>query len=235
MVATMRTELGAALAPHGLQLRGHWVPTATDSLPLLPGDRTAAVVWMVGVAGSGFWPHFAASPFYQDGQPDPLDRWSAHIAHALAAQHGGRALFPFEGPPYWPFQQWADRSEPTTPSPLMLRMHPEYGLWHAYRFALALPTLAQQDTPEPPARHSNMATDLCARCSGQPCLQACPVDAFTGQAYRLEACATHLHATAGGDCMQQGCLARRACPQGVAFRYTPAHAAFHMQAFTQRH
>jgi len=224
--------LQQALAPHGLRLRGHWIPTAADALPALPGGQAAAVVWMVGVAGSDFWPQFKASVFYQDGLPDPLDRWSAHIGHALAAQLGGKALFPFEGPPYWPFQQWADRSEPTTPSPLMLRMHPEYGLWHAYRFALALPTLAAQNAS---IADGIKATDLCARCSGQPCLQACPVDAFTGSSYRLEACAAHLHAHPHGNCMQRGCLARRACPQGTDFVYQPEHAVFHMQAFVKNH
>jgi hypothetical protein len=35
--------------------------------------------------------------------------------------------------------------------------------------------------------------------------------------------------------MQSGCLARQACPVGVEYRYEPEHAAFHMQAFAQRH
>jgi len=35
--------------------------------------------------------------------------------------------------------------------------------------------------------------------------------------------------------MQTGCLARHACPVGQAFRYRPAHAAFHMTAFAAKH
>ena len=128
------------LAERGLHLRGGWLPDPdVDRLPLLPGGGSAGVVWMVGVVGSEHWSNFSASPFFTDGLPDPLDRWSQAIGDELAARWGGRALYPFTGPPYWPFQQWATRSEPLQNSPLMLRIHPSYGLWHAYRFALVLP------------------------------------------------------------------------------------------------
>ena len=32
----------------------------------------------------------------------------------LGRQFGAAALFPFEGPPYWPFQRWAQRAEPVS-------------------------------------------------------------------------------------------------------------------------
>jgi Fe-S-cluster-containing hydrogenase component 2 len=123
---------------------------------------------------------------------------------------------------------------------MMLRIHPDYGLWHAYRFALALPALAPHDTAgaAPPTLSTTPYAapgDLCASCSGQPCLQTCPVGAYTGEDFLLEACASHLHSGQGEDCMQTGCLARQACPVGARFTYTQEHAAFHMQAFAQRH
>ena len=70
---------------------------------------------------------------------------------------------------------------------------------------------------------------------GQPCLQACPVQPFGPGSYDVPACADHLHRPEGAQCMQHGCLARRACPVAAALRYEPAHAAFHMKAFAQRH
>jgi hypothetical protein len=224
-------DLQAALSSHGLNLRGGFAPVAADGLPMLPNGQAAASVWMVGVVGSTFWPHFKASPFFSDGQADPLDRWSRAIGEELAARLGGLALFPFDGPPYHPFQRWADRAEPTQPSRMMLRIHPDHGLWHAYRFALALPSLA------PLARQPvlEVAAGLCASCSGQPCLQACPVGAYTGEAFLLQACADHLHSGQGTDCMQSGCLARRACPVAPDQRYVQDHAAFHMQAFANSH
>jgi hypothetical protein len=247
----MRT-LKDALTQHGLQLRGHFVPTESDALPALPDGRSAAVVYMVGVVGSAFWPHFKASPFFSDGLPDPLDRWSRSIGQTLAAQFGGVAQFPFDGPPYHPFQRWADRAEATQPSRMLLRIHPEHGLWHAYRFALALPVQKEACAPMASAAVSARtdttaakplrgsapqlsAPDLCATCSGQPCLQACPVGAYTGTTFVLQACANHLHTPAGQTCMEQGCQARSACPVAAHLRYTPEHAAFHMQAFARSH
>jgi hypothetical protein len=239
-------DLQATLSTQALSLRGSFAPVAADKLSALPDGQPVASVWMVGVIGSAFWPHFKASSFYSDGLPDPLDRWSRAIAEELAARWGGMALFPFDGPPYYPFQRWADRAEPTQPSRMMLRIHPEFGLWHAYRFALALPVAVHSTEPDTdpaakPVRQGHkvpvrsLPTDLCANCSGQPCLQACPVGAYTGETFLLDACASHLHSSLGADCMQGGCLARRACPVGATLRYTAEHAAFHMQAFTQRH
>jgi hypothetical protein len=226
--------LRSSLNDHGLSLRGHWLPTPADALPALPDGSRPGVVWLVGVIGSGFWPHFKASPFYSDGRPDPLDRWSRAIGDALATQWGGTALYPFDGPPYHPFQRWADRAEATQASAMLLRIHPDYGLWHAYRFALALP-LACAPTRPLDSRPLPPSTSLCAHCTGQPCLQACPVQAYTGATFKLHACAQHLQGDPGQPCMQGGCLARLACPVAPALRYTPEHAAFHMQAFAAQH
>lgn len=239
-------ELHGAVTAHGMALRGSFAPTAADGLPALPNGQPASSVWMVGVIGSTFWPYFKASTFFKDGLPDPLDRWSRALGEELAARFGGVALFPFEGPPYHPFQRWADRAAATQPSRMMLRIHPDFGLWHAYRFALALPFApdaapadralsAHAGASTEPAAVPHSAASLCASCSGQPCLQACPVGAYTGESFLLDACASHLHSGAGAECMQAGCLARRACPVGAGFRYTAEHAAFHMQAFTARH
>jgi ferredoxin len=244
----LRAELEAALQPHGLQMRGGFAAQSSDCLEPLPDGQTIASVWMVGVVGSALWPHFKASNFYADGLPDPLDRWSQSIGDALAQRLGGRALYPSDGPPYHPFQQWADRAEPLQPSVMMLRIHPEFGLWHAYRFALALPhpfVGAASDGEGAPTAKSSMgpvtatgpstsvlaSPGLCTSCDGQPCLGACPVGAYSAPGFDLGACATHLHSGAGQECLQSGCLARRACPVGPQFRYEPEHAAFHMRAF----
>ncbi len=230
-----RKWLEAALARHGLRLRGGWIAQPRDAFVDLAAGPVA-VVWMVGQLGSECWPVFSKSRFLADGLPDPLDRWSQDIGDTLARACGGRAIYPSDGPPYAPFQQWARRAEPLGTSPLMLQIHPQYGLWHAYRFALALATLETQDAAEllrpgdsPPA------VDLCLSCDGQPCLSACPVDAFTPNAYDVQRCAGHLQAPAGSDCLASGCQARRACPVGASYRYVQPHAAFHMAAFAGRH
>jgi hypothetical protein len=227
-------ELQAALAEHGLRLRGGWLPGPADGLPLLPGGRAAAVVWMVGMVGSECWAHFRASAQFADGLPNPLDRWSQSLGSQLAQRYAGVALYPSDGPVYWPFQQWAARAEPLQRSPLMVSMHPQFGLWHAYRFALALPALAASDAAALKAA-AVPGVSHCLNCADQPCLSACPVDAFSGATYDVASCAAHLHAAQGQDCMSTGCLARRACPVAAHLRYLPEHAAFHMAAFARVH
>ena len=205
-----------------------------DALPDLAAGPVA-VVWMVGQVGSRMLAGvFRDRPSSMTDCPIRMDRWSKHIGDALARQCAGRAIYPSDGPPYAPFQQWARRAEPLQTSPLLLQIHPQYGLWHAYRFALALPVLDPADAAELLQAGMQSAADLCLSCDGQPCLSACPVDAFTPQAYEVDRCAAHLHAPAGADCMATGCLARRACPVGSEYRYGPAHAGFHMAAFAGR-
>ncbi len=217
-------QLSAALAPQGLLFRGGFAPQDSDAVPLLPSGDTPRWLALVGAAGSALWPHFTASPRYTDGAPHPLDRWSRAIGDALAQETGGRALYPFGGPPHHPFQRWAERAEGLHASPLGLRLHPQYGLWHSYRFALALPQ--PLDVPAP-----RDSTDHCARCESQPCLSACPVDAFTGSAYRTEVCTQHLVSAPRPACRDNGCHARHACPIGQDFAQRPEHARFHMDAF----
>jgi epoxyqueuosine reductase QueG len=175
---------------------------------------------MVGQAG---WQAFAQSP--EASLPaHPLDAWTRRVVEQIGAEVGAVSLFPFEGPPYWPFQRWAMRAEPVAVSPLGILIHPEYGLWHAYRAALLFGE--RLDLPAPIPQPSP-----CESCAGRPCLTACPVGAFTGSEYRVEACVTHIAAAAGALCMEEGCRARDACPVGRGYRYPPAQIGFHMRAF----
>ena len=229
-----RATLSAALQAYGLHVRGGFCPDPSDGLQLADG-RAAAVLWLVGNVGGSLWDAFAASPFAGDGHPNPLDRWSRQVGDALAREYGGLALYPFTGPPeqpsYHPFQQWAARSEPVHTSPLMLRIHPQYGLWHAYRFAMVFPTLEPLDRDA--LRAPVQGESPCVSCADQPCLTACPVDAFDGQAFAVQRCSDHLHSAAGTHCMENGCQARNACPVATKLRYAPAQRAFHMAAFAR--
>jgi hypothetical protein len=132
-------------------------------------------------------------------------------------------LFPFDGPPFLPFQRWAQKAEPVHPSPLGILIHPDWGLWHAYRGALAF--AERIDLPLPDRRSSP-----CESCAGKPCLTACPVGAFTSAAYDVPTCVTHISAPAGAECIT-GCLARRACPVGLGYHHIAEQARFHQRAF----
>lgn len=212
------------LAEAGLHARGGFAPAMGETLPGPSGGAAGCIV-LVGAVGDSHWQAFSASPEAGDGRPDPLDRWSRRIVDALAATLGARALYPFGGPPHWPFQQWARRAEPLHHSPLGLLIHPRYGLWHSYRAALAFARLL----PGLPGRLPEPSP--CDTCADRPCLRACPVDAFSAAGYDTRACGGWLDRPEGGTCLAAACLARAACPAGVGYRYGPAAAGFHMAAF----
>jgi hypothetical protein len=196
----------------------------------LAGDERAGpladvrTVVLIGVAGRRGWDAFAASAEARDGGDHPLDRFSRRVIDGLALELGAVALYPFGGPPYFPFQQWARRAEPVHPSPLGLLIHPDYGLWHSYRGALGFP-----EALEVPAFEATASP--CDSCAAKPCLSACPVGAFSLNGYDVAACAAHLRSVDGADCMGRGCLARRACPVGAEHAHGPEQAAFGMLAF----
>jgi ferredoxin len=210
----------AAIERCGLVTRG--------ALPLADADRTAglagvAAIVLVGAAGTRGWQAFAASSEARDGLDDPLDRWSRRIIDDLAAAFGARPLYPFGGPPHWPFQRWAMRAEPLFVSPLGMLIHPDFGLWHSYRGALAF----SQPIAIPPRKER---VSPCEACLMRPCLTACPVGAFTIAGYDVAACASHLRKE-GNACTDGGCLARRACPVGAEHAHGAGQMRFHMRAF----
>lgn len=214
-----------AIRRTGLQPRGGFVPEARDQVPETgPGVATRTLV-LVGNAGPQMWRSFAAE---RDPSRDSLDAWSQAKVTGLAAELGATALFPFTRP-YLPFQRWAQRADACHASPLGMFVHPDYGLWHGYRGALAFAeALAglppRDDRPSP-----------CTTCAERPCLRGCPVNAFSAEGYDVAACVAHISTEAGRDCIELGCRARRACPVGVDYRYEPAQARFHMRAFLAAH
>ncbi|WP_027288766.1 4Fe-4S dicluster domain-containing protein [Rhodovibrio salinarum] len=212
-------ELADALEGHGLLLRGGFQAAPDDRLP-----EGSGTVLMVGNAGPALWQVFTQAPEATDGQPDGLDRWTRRVMHEFATAFGARPVLPFEGPPYVPFQRWAQRAEAVAPSPIGILIHPDYGLWHAYRGALVF----AQALDLPPADKRGRP---CDNCPDAPCLNTCPVGAFTPDGYDVHACATHIGQLDGRECVDGGCLARRACPVGTSYQYTPAQASWHMQGF----
>jgi hypothetical protein len=217
-------EIANALSPHGLILRGGFNFDANESAPPGPSGAPAKSILLVGQAGSAPWPHFLR---WRETQPagleNPLDTWSRQIIGEAAQEFGARAISPSDKP-YLPFQQWAIRAEGLKPSPLGILMHPEFGLWHAYRGALLFETELAIPPPEKPIH-------LCDLCIGKPCLKACPVGAHSESGFAHEACLSHVRGPDGAPCRDGGCLDRNACPYGAKYRYPIDEQAFHMAAF----
>lgn len=208
----------ALLAECGLEASG-FHPTVDHRVPANTGTIIVA-----GAATTAVWEHFRTSPEYQDGQPDPLNRWSRRVLNRIAARLHASTAFPFGGPPHWPFLEWCAVAEPLWPSPIGMYVHARYGLWYSCRGAL---TFAEK--LELPPR--SQPTKPCDNCVDQPCRSACPVDAFANGIYDAECCTAHVTAPAGEPCLRGGCLARHACPVGREFCPPPERAEFHMRAF----
>jgi ferredoxin len=220
-------DLDRAVEAVGLRLRGGFQFDPADAVPACQDGRPAGTLVLLGNAGGDFWKELAASPEYQDAEAHSLDRWSRRVIESFAEDIGAAAVFPFDGPPYHPFQRWARKAEPVSPSPLGVLIHPRYGLWHGYRGALVFTQTiadmpAREDIPSP-----------CESCADKPCLSACPVDAFTQGRYHVADCVNHIASPGGEDCMASSCRARRACPVGKAYLYGALQSRFHMSAFLE--
>lgn len=175
---------------------------------------------LIGPDEPQFWGHFSTSPEYEDGTPDPLDRWSKRVLDDVSDQFDAEALYPFGGPPFHPFYTWALETGRFWASPIQFLVHDTVGLFVSFRGAILLPQPFGADQPR---------TSPCQSCDAKPCMTACPVHAFA-DGYDVDACKGHLTSLAGAPCMSNGCAARRACPIGQGNR-PPAQAAFHMESF----
>jgi epoxyqueuosine reductase len=212
-------RIEALAAAQQLAVLGGFVCQDEPGLP--EGTRS---LLLLGPKEPGYWPHVTAQPewaeFLTENKPDPVDRWSRRAVGGIACDLGARALFPFGGPPYHPFYQWALRTGRVWDSPVRLLVQAEQGLLVSFRGALALKQVVEVPRGVRPC-------DTCAR----PCLAACPVAALTATGYDLPACHDFLDRPEGADCMKSGCAVRRACPVSLGYARLPEHSAYHMGTF----
>jgi len=209
-------QIRAAALDNGLDVYGAFHPDMDDF-------SQAASLVLLGPAAD-FWRVFTASDIYQDNRPDPIDRWSENVISKIAQALGARPIFPFGGPPYAPFLQWARASGQAWNSPVGMLVHNRTGLMVSYRGALAFDkklTLPNQAFHNP-----------CETCTTKPCLSACPVGALSDAgAYDVPACYSYMDSDAGKTCLTEGCLVRRACPASVGAGRLAEQSALHMRAF----
>lgn len=217
-------NVDAALREYGLLARGGFNFLPEEERPLGPSGIAAGSVILVGHVGATYWPYFKKWLRCQKKILEhPLDSWTSEVVGAIALSFGARAVYPNDRP-WQPFQQWAVRAEGLKASPLGLLIHPEFGLWHAWRAALLFEH-RMEFPPKPPLLHP------CDVCEQKPCLSACPVDAFKADNFNHRACADHVSRPEGRACREGGCLARNACPVGLDHVQPPAVQIFHLQAF----
>ena len=202
-----------AIASHGLDVFG-----IVDQ----PEDGLACLV-LLGPA-PGFWNMFKTSLEWQDGERDAMDRWSQRVISDLADNLEAVPRFPFGGPPYAPFLQWAVLSGRAWSSPVGMLVHDTAGLMVSFRGALGF---AEDLDIEVPA-----SVRPCETCVDQPCLSACPVRALGARiSYDVPTCKTHLSSGEGADCLSSGCLVRRSCPVSQKYGRDPDQSGYHMSVF----
>ncbi len=224
--------IAAILREAGFAVRGGFHPSDSDGVPALSSGAAPRTLILAGNVGPGMWRAFISKYPVEsrdnEGHPTALDDWSRDILHGVVSRLGGpdvcTPLFPSDGPPFLPFTRWAMKAEPVFPSPIGPLIHPDYGLWHAYRGALAFE--GNISLPE-----TNKGSSPCETCEDKPCLGGCPVAAHRDNAFDLAGCTAHIVAESGRECMAGGCLARRACPIGRDFMYDYNQARFHMVSF----
>lgn len=222
-------EVATAVAATGFVARGGFVPSPADAVPSSVDGAPTRTVVVIGNAGVAFWRRFRAAQALLPDGPDPLDRWTRSVLRPLAAALGAAFVHPSDEP-FQPFQRWAGRADDVWPSPIGLLVHPDLGLWHAYRGALLFP-VELADLPPVGGRRSP-----CLDCADRPCLHTCPVDAFRldrvgATVYDVDACAGHVRSEHEPRCLDAGCAARLACPVNADGRYEPDQMRFHMAAF----
>ncbi len=200
--------------PHSLTSFGALHTAPDDGLE--PGT-----IILLGPAEPGFWDHFTTTPEYNDGAPDPIDRWSTRVITTIAFECNGTALFPF-GVPRRPFIGWALRSGEAFVSPASILVHAQAGLFVSYRGAIFLPETLTLPKP---------AANPCDTCQDKPCLTACPPRAITPKGYNLPTCHSYLDSPEGRSCMSQGCAVRRSCPLAKNYPRMDAQSAYHMKVF----
>ena len=204
-----------ALSKARLCVLGGFTISPYDGLP-----QSNGTLLLIGPDEPAFWPDFIRSSEYNDGHPDPMDRWSKRVLSRIAIDNSAAAIFPSDGPPFHPFYSWALRSGHAWKSPIGLLVHEQAGLFVSYRGALLVPWQVQMPIATPP----------CTACATKPCQTTCPVGAFANDSYDVPTCKSYLTTPEGRTCMTQGCAARRACPVGQDRRVTD-QSAFHMDAF----
>ena len=209
-----RQAIDASLNPYGLTVLG----------VVNPAIGAYKSLFLVGPHKARFWQVFQQSAEYRDGQPDPIDRWSARVLNGIAIGFGAKAVFPFGGPPYHPFISWALQSGECFQSPVQILVHRDAGLFVSFRGALGFSE--QLDLPL-------MAQSPCDTCAEKPCLSACPADALVKNHYDVAACHVFLDSEPGQSCTARGCAVRRACPVGQSDR-VEAQSAFHMSYFHRK-
>lgn len=223
---TTLADVAAAAGGHCLAVNGVVRAKASEA----PIDGRFRTIVLFG-PGAGFWTLVTASTEFANPAPHPLDRWSIRVISGIARSLGGEPLFPFGGPPFAPFPDWALKSGRCWSSPVNLLVHDHSGLMVSFRGAAGFADDLKNGNASSEDESEQTEPSPCDQCPEQPCRSACPVGALTADGYDIARCKAFLMTESGQDCMQRGCAVRRSCPLSAGAGRKDAQSAFHMRAF----
>jgi len=228
-----------------------------------PVDKPGLLL-LFGNGGGELWRHFAGKASrgeipdsgFSDESADqlvaqckdhPIDRASMQLvddlvkSSPLLAAADCEVLYP-QSDKMLPLQQLGAIAGWHNASPLGTGIHPEWGLWFAYRVLLwlELPIRTEALSPSsmPPqqlshsdsqglAGGSSLISDICITCQSRACVSACPGEAIEfATSPNMDACARYRLSDQSicGD----RCKSREACPAGRADRqYSRAQINYH--------
>ena len=189
-------------------------PMLNSGVPLSDYQRLV----LLGHGGRRLW---AALQEWGGQTADPVDDYSTQITRQFIHHY-------LNDPPiYWlypdtpylvPLQQLGTWAGWSYPSPLGQGIHPEFGVWFAYRAAfLTTAVLPLRVTPKRPSP--------CASCTEKPCITTCPVGAVQPDRFDVDGCARYRLRT-HSPCADR-CLARLACPFFPEHHYTLPQIQYH--------
>ena len=131
---------------------------------------------LIGPDEPNFWKIFSKSPEKLSNVLNPLDTWSKRILMDISKILNAKVFFPFDGPPHWPFYDWALRTGESFKSPINFLVHHRAGLFVSFRGALGFQSKIKKITK------SELPLIPCRNCM-KPCTNTCPVNAVTSEGY----------------------------------------------------
>jgi len=197
-------------------------------------DFNKSFLTLIANTGNRFWDAMRQSDYavknYRATHQErhPVDDFTKNIVDELLAEsaHKQDSLVLYPGSFHAPLMALGELAGWSTPSPLGLGLHSEYGPWFAYR------ALIKTDLPLIDAVGTTRTNESpCLSCTGTPCVSACPANAVSANTtFDIAACAQHrLQSTSGQPDCSTTCYSRRACPIGKEHSYSEEQLDYHMQ------
>lgn len=169
---------------------------------------------LLGSTGTSYWR--AITPLPED-EPHPIDHYAITQVEMAFKDRPLQILYP--GNHLLPLAELGKLAGWHYTSPLGLGIHPEHGLWYAYR------VLALVQDVEPGPRMPQIGKHPCQSCEDSPCIAACPARAIDAKGTDIKAC-IEFRLLEGSPC-EETCVARLACPVGLGSRYEKDQISYH--------